>query len=128
MSIYVFPEVKRHPFIIFNWLLLIPWIMRTLRTIRLIWTFYKGFLFASLILTAVCLYYFWLYGFTVFFEVFWLKTVSLAVTGYFINVYKAKEYYYYQNAGISKSILWLSIICFDLFLFLLLIIVENKLR
>jgi len=101
--------------------------MPLFRTIRLIWTFYRGFMFASLIITTCCLYYFWLYGFTVFFGVFWLKTLSLAVTGYFINVYKAKEFYYYQNAGISKLILWTSAIGFDLVLFILLIILENKL-
>jgi len=43
-------------------------------------------------------------------------------------VYKANEFYYYQNAGISKPTLWISVIGFDLFVFLLLIILENKLR
>jgi hypothetical protein len=102
--------------------------MRLFRTIRLIWTFYSGFVLASLVITACCLYYFWLYGFTVFFGVFWLKVLSLAVTGYFINVYKAKEFYYYQNAGISKLILWASALGFDLVLFIFLIVLENKLR
>ena len=128
MSIYVFPDVKRHPLRILVWYYLFETTMRTLRTIRLIWTFYKGFLFASLIITACCLYYFWLYGFSVFTAIFWLKTISLATTSFFMNAYKVREFYYYQNAGISKLLLWISVICFDMAVFILLIILENKLR
>lgn len=102
--------------------------MRVFRTIRLIWTFYKGFLFSSLLITACCLYYFRIYGFAVFAEVFWLKIVSLALTSYFINDYKDREFYYYQNAGISKLLLWFSVIFFDMAVFIILIILENKLR
>src|SRR5664279_5036425 len=102
--------------------------MRAFRTIRLIWTFYKGFLFSSLVITACCLYYFWLYGLPAFTGVFWLKMISLALTVYFMNVYKAREFYYYQNAGISKRVLWVSVVAFDLVLFVLLIILENLFR
>ena len=98
------------------------------KTIRLIWTFYKNFLLLSLLITLTCVALFWEYGFGIFSALFWLKSGSLALTYFFIDSYKAKEYYYYQNLGVSKTVLWTSTILFDFMLFLLIIIQTNRLR
>ncbi|NCI47893.1 hypothetical protein [Sediminibacterium soli] len=95
--------------------------MKTVRTIRLIWTFYKSFLLLSLLMTACCLFIFRAYGFSVFIGIFWLKITTLAITYYFINGYKSKEYYYYRNLGVSRVLLWTVTLCFDFMLFLFLI-------
>ncbi|HEY6954246.1 MAG TPA: hypothetical protein VI385_03335 [Flavisolibacter sp.] len=77
---------------------------------------------ASLVITACCLNLFWNYGFSIFFELFWFKIATLGLTFYYINGYKNKEYYYYQNLGVSRLLLWASTIVFDFALFLFLII------
>jgi len=102
--------------------------MRVAKTIRLILTFYKNFLLASLIITAGCVCIFWKYGFTTFLVLFWFKVATLALIYYFINNYKSKEYYYYQNLGISKVLLWAFTLTFDFTLFIFLIIQTSHLR
>jgi len=102
--------------------------MRLFKIIRLIATFYKSFLFASLVVTAICLRLFWKYGFGIFTAIFWLKIVTLVLTYYFINSHKSKEYYYYLNLGVSKLLLWATILTFDFAFFLFLIIQTYKLK
>ena len=95
--------------------------MQPVKTIKLIWTFYKSFLLASSVITACCVSLFWKYGFSIFFELFWFKTATLGLTFYFINGYKNKEYYYYQNLGVSRGLLWTTTLIFDFSLFIFLI-------
>lgn len=102
--------------------------MRPFKTIRLIWTFYRSFLFLSLLITSCCLSIFWEYGFSVFSVLFWLKIATLGLTYYFIDNYKNKEYYYYQNLGVSKILLWGVTLSFDFALFIFLIIQIYKFK
>jgi hypothetical protein len=78
----------------------------------------------SFLITATCLVLFWEYGFGVFSTLFWFKIGTLGLTFYFINNYKNKEYYYYQNLGVSKTLLWSTTLSFDFALFVFLIIQE----
>ena len=94
--------------------------------INIIWIFYRSFFLLSLIITASCLRAFWLFQFKVFFTFFWFKIITLAITYYFVDVYKRKEYYYYQNLGISKTKLWTVTLGVDFALFVLLIILVYK--
>lgn len=103
-------------------------LMTLLRTIRLILTFYKSFFIANFIITAVCIDIFWKYGMATFFEIFWFKVISLGMIFYFIREFKAKQFYYYQNLGISKMLLWVTTLTFDFGLFMLLIIMTYKIR
>jgi hypothetical protein len=96
--------------------------MHLIKKIRLIWTFYKSFILASTLITISCLSAFWNYGFSIFAGIFWLKIATLGLTYYFINGYKRNEFYYYQNLGVSKGLLWASTLIFDFALFLFLII------
>jgi hypothetical protein len=102
--------------------------MQLLKTIKLIATFYKSFVIASLLITACCLGLFRKYGFGIFEALFWLKIVTLAITFYFINKYKRKEFYYFQNLGISKVLLWCTTLIFDFSLFILGIIEMYKFK
>ena len=102
--------------------------MRPFKVIRLIWTFHRSFFLISLIITACCLSIFRQYGFNTFSVLFWLKIATLGLTYYFINGYKNKEYYYYRNLGVSKTLLWTATLIFDFTLFIFLIIQTNKFR
>jgi hypothetical protein len=97
-----------------------------LKNINITCTFYRNFILLSLIITASCLRAFWLFQFKVFFTIFWFKIITLAITYYFVDVYKRKEYYYYQNLGISKTKLWTVTLGVDFALFVLLIILVYK--
>jgi len=96
--------------------------MRPIKTIKLIWTFYKSFLLASSVITVCCLSLFLKYGFSIFGGLLWFKITTLGLIFYFINGYKSKEYYYYQNLGVSKFLLWATTLIFDFALFIFLII------
>jgi hypothetical protein len=52
----------------------------------------------------------------------------MSITFYYINDQKKKEYYYYQNLGVSKRLLWISILSFDFLLFIFLIIQLGHVR
>jgi hypothetical protein len=58
------------------------------------------------------------YGFNIFGVLFWFKIVTRALTYYFINSYKSKEYYYYLNLGVSTALLWVATLTFDFEIFL----------
>ena len=60
----------------------------------------------------------YIHGIKTFTILFWFKILTLGLTVLFINSYKRKEFYYFRNLGISKIVLWVSTILFDLFLFL----------
>ena len=102
--------------------------MQLLKTIRIIWTFYRSFLLATALITACCLELFWKYGFSIFVVLFWFKIATLGLIFYFINEYRQKEYYYYYNLGVSKGLLWATILVFDFALFIFLITQVNKFR
>lgn len=102
--------------------------MRSLRTIRLIGTFYKSFRLFSFVVTVSCLSLFWKNGTSIFPVLFWFKIATLGLTYHFINSYKSKEYYYYLNLGISKTILWTATLCFDFALFLFLMLQTYQFR
>jgi len=81
-----------------------------------------------MVITACCIGIFWQHGFSVFDGLFWLKIATLGLTYYFINDYKNKEYYYYQNLGVSRILLWVVILSFDFALFIFLIIQTYKFK
>lgn len=102
--------------------------MRLLKTVRLFWTFYSSFFFLSLVINACCIGMLLQYGLGIFTAIFWLKLATLFLTFFFINSYKAKEYYYYMNAGLSRRKLWGVTIAFDMTLFIFLIIYSYHLK
>jgi len=95
-------------------------------TIRIIGTFYRGFAAVSLFFTAFCALLFYRNGLHAFTEIFWFKVITTGMIFYFINRNQQKEYKYYQNLGLSKKMLWLTTICFDFTIFIILIILIGK--
>jgi len=57
---------------------------------------------------------------------FWFKIITLAIIIYSATVYKEQELYYYQNLGISKLRLIISISSFDFALWLTLMLITLK--
>ncbi len=56
----------------------------------------------------------------------WFKGITMGIFFYAINYSKKKEFYYYQNIGISRAELWLVTFSVDLLLFSLLMGVTNQ--
>ena len=106
----------------------LPLIMQPLKTIRLILTFYRSYFLATSLITISCISIFWKYGISTFTVLFWFKIITLTLVYYFIKAFKAKEFLYYQNLGVSKFLLWISTLTFDFIIFLVSIIATYKLR
>ena len=70
---------------------------------------------------------FWEYGMSIYAVLFWFKLFTLGVVFVFIRSYKSKEFYYYLNLGLSRTVLWISTFCFDFSLFLFLLSRIHKL-
>jgi len=102
--------------------------MQLFKSIRLIWTFYRSFVLVSMVITISCVRVIWDTGFNWFGLLFWGKLATLGLLFYFVNSYKNKEYYYYQNLGISKILLWATTLTFDFSLFLFLTVLAYKLK
>ena len=95
--------------------------MKIIRTIRIIFTFYKTFFLLNMATTLICLFLFWEYGWGIFLQLLILKTAVLGLSCYFIRVYKKKEFIYYNNLGISETWLWASTLSFDMSLYFFLL-------
>ncbi len=91
------------------------------RKMRLLWTFYKNFFLVSMIINLGCLRIFWGFGYASFTTLFWFKIITAALIFYLVNILKRNEYYYYQNLGMHKKLLWSITMAFDLIFFILLI-------
>jgi hypothetical protein len=102
--------------------------MRFQKFVRLVWTFYKSYIFSSITITLCSLFLFAEYGLDIFIALFWFKIATLGITFFFINSYKKNEYYYYQNFGVSKLMLWATSLSFDFILFVFLIIQIYKIK
>lgn len=100
--------------------------MQLLKIIRLIFTFYAAFFAASFVLTAVCCYFMVVFGIESFAMSFLLKVVVMAVIFFIVRSYKAKEFYYYRNLGLSPQVLWITVYAVDFLLFLLLMTLSYK--
>jgi len=94
--------------------------------LRLLATFYKSFVFVSWAITLFCLLMIFIQGIGIITPLFWFKLVTLAIIVLFINSYKRNDFYYYKNLGLSKKILWISTLVFDLVLFILLAIITGS--
>jgi len=101
---------------------------RMYKNLRLILTFYKSFAFATSLITLISAGIFYEYGLGIFHILFWLKVITSALVFYFIKSFKAREFYYYQNLGLSKRILWSTSMALDFFLFFFALILTYKIR
>ena len=98
------------------------------RKLSAIFRFYRGIIVLSFVIDICCLILFSKYGFSIFSGLFWLKLTTLGITVYWINEHKKKNYYFYYNMGLSKSLLWSATLSLDFAIFILLIIYSYKFR
>ena len=102
--------------------------MKYFKIAKLIWTFYKSFIFLSFLVTVSCIVLFWEYGLGIYGILFCFKIATLTMTFFIVNSYKSNEYYYYQNLGVSKILLWVNSLSIDLILFSYLIFLTYKIK
>jgi len=98
------------------------------RTIRLIVTFYNTFIIPSVLISLLSAGIFMKSGWPFFVVIFWFKLISMAFIITFINSYRKKEFFYYQNLGLSKLALWTGTLVVDFVLFMALLIIAYQLR
>ena len=99
-----------------------------IRSIRLIVTFYNTFIIPSILISLLSAVTLMKSGLSFFIVVFWFKLISMASIITFINSYRKKEFFYYQNLGLSKLALWSGSLVIDFVLFLALLIFAYQLR
>jgi hypothetical protein len=90
-----------------------------LKQVRLLTSFYIGFAAPSILITLSCSYLLFSLGITAIVYLFWFKIATTLIFYFSVNAYKKKEYFYYQNLGLSKQKLW----CINLTLDVLILIV-----
>jgi lipopolysaccharide export system ATP-binding protein len=93
--------------------------VRLITTIKLVLTFYKSFFIASFLITLLCCLLFLEFGPAILLPLHWLKLSAIAIIFFYIRTYKNKEFYYYQNLGLSKTFLWSLTLSLDLALYVL---------
>jgi len=98
------------------------------KTLRLLFTFYRNYYLFSGLITCCCLSIYFFNGIQTFFGLCWFKILTYGAILFVVNEAKKKEYYYYQNLGLSKMLLWGATLAFDFFLFVLLIILIHQIR
>jgi lipopolysaccharide export system ATP-binding protein len=100
--------------------------VRLITTIRSVLTFYKSFFAASFLITLLCCLLFLEFGTGILLPLHWLKLSATAIIFFYIRTYKNKEFYYYQNLGLSKTFLWSLTMSLDLALYVLLLLLGVK--
>ena len=103
-------------------------LLTIMRTIRLLFTFYKSFAFASLIITLSCLITTYIWGIQTFAAMLFLKIFTLCVIFFYIRSFKKNEFYYYKNLGLTQKHLWIPTFTFEVFLFLILTSLKLNIR
>ncbi len=93
--------------------------MMNLKTLRLLFTFYKGFFLPSFVITLSCVWFVFKVGISVITTAAWFKVITLGIITWYISGYKRNEFFYYQNLGLSKTFLWSYTLTFDFMLFIL---------
>jgi hypothetical protein len=90
--------------------------------------FYKSYFAVAFIVSAVCAYLFYHYGVEAIGALFWLKIMADMAIMFFINKYKNKEFYYYYNLGLSRTMLWAISLTADFILFSILILLSSLVK
>ena len=99
--------------------------MLKLRTIRLVLSFYKSYVIASSLISVSSAFILSSYGVNTLASLFWFKVITTTFIAFYINGYKRREFYYYQNLGISPSYLWTCSLMLDMVLFVALLILST---
>jgi hypothetical protein len=90
-----------------------------MKTLRLVLLFYKYFAFFSLLITGISVWLVNTNGWAAFSAVFWMKITTTGLIFWVVSGIKEKEFYYFQNLGLSRMRLWLYALGLDLGIFVL---------
>lgn len=90
-----------------------------MKKIRLLLTFYRGFGFVALFFSCISASILFEKGFSAFNIVFWFKIITTTIIVYNVSTNRRNEFFYYQNLGLSKTILWSVTLSFDFIIFIL---------
>lgn len=99
-----------------------------MKIIRQLISFYKTFAFASVLMSIVSLSAIYIGGVDSFTIVFWFKIITLGLIYYYMDIYKKEIYCYYKNVGVTKKQLWISVLFFDIVIFLISVYLTLKIR
>ncbi len=102
--------------------------MKFMRKIRILFTFYRYYIWVSVLINLVCAFFLWKNGISVYPSLFWFKIFTMGASFYLVNDYRKQEYFYFYNFGLSKKVLWITTLGFDLLLFFVLMISAYNLR
>lgn len=98
------------------------------KILRSLYTFYLNHFFVGLAISLCCYKIYAIYGPKTIFALFWFKAATIGVVFYAVSQRKQKEFYYYQNLGISKKLLWTSTLGIDFLLFVSLLTLAHQTR
>lgn len=101
---------------------------RYVRKISLLFTFYRYYIWVSLFVNLICAFLLWRNGIGIYPALFWFKIFTMGASLYLINDYRKQQYFYFYNFGLSKKVLWICTLTFDLLLFFGLMILAYNLR
>ena len=98
-----------------------------LKKLRLLLSFYLSYSLVTILITLACA--FTLYKAIAFSSqplkmlpaIVWIKVITTGIIFYYINNYQQKQFFYFQNLGLSKLFLWSCTIAFDFMLFFILL-------
>ncbi|HXP52784.1 MAG TPA: hypothetical protein VN922_22745 [Bacteroidia bacterium] len=84
--------------------------------------YYKQIFAATLLCSVLACTTIYSYGWWVFTVLFWFKVITTLLALYLNNVFRGKEIYFYYNLGVSKKLLFGSVLILDTALFILLLV------
>ncbi len=96
--------------------------------LKLIAGFYRNFFVASLAISLTCAYLLMELGVASLFYLFWFRVITLGLIVYYIRDYKKRDFYFYDNLGMSRRTLWTVTMLCEAMLFILLITLALNLR
>jgi hypothetical protein len=109
-------------------------LFHVMRSLKLIGRFYSDIFLANFLVTLSCVYLHWEIGTQTQYLshyligiLFWYKVITLILIFYLALYYKKHELYYYQNLGVSKLRLIISISVFDFAIWLIIYIIAYNL-
>lgn len=100
--------------------------MKTIKILKLLLTFYLSVFVTTVILFLIGMVAYHFMGVEFLPVIIWFKVITLGIVGYYISNDKKKEFYHYQNLGLSKTFLWVCTFSFDLSLFIALLVLMKS--
>ena len=85
--------------------------------------FYQASLIGTWLVTGICIFLVYQFGFSVVISTIWFKLISLGLTMAFVYRKKKDEFHYYLNLGIKTPALLALVGVLDFSMFLMLILI-----